>query len=90
MGIRFISVNDDLDSEHTPLCDDISIPIKNIMNEAYCRSLSQKLRAQFRVQRKAGEFLGAFACYGYLKDPADKHKLIIDEYAAMASAPSFN
>ena len=61
----------------------ISIPIKNIMNEAYCRSLSQKLRAQFRVQRKAGEFLGAFACYGYLKDPADKHKLIIDEYAAM-------
>ena len=41
------------------------------MNEAYCRSLSQKLRAQFRVQRKAGEFLGAFACYGYLKDPAD-------------------
>ena len=83
MGIRFISVNDDLDSEHTPLCDDISIPIKNIMNEAYCRSLSQKLRAQFRVQRKAGEFLGAFACYGYLKDPADKHKLIIDEYAAM-------
>ena len=83
MGIRFISVNDDLDSEHTPLCDDISIPIKNIMNEAYCRSLSLKLRAQFRVQRKAGEFLGAFACYGYLKDPADKHKLIIDEYAAM-------
>ena len=53
------------------------------MNEAYCRSLSQKLRAQFRVQRKAGEFLGAFACYGYLKDPTDKHKLIIDEYAAM-------
>lgn len=83
MGIRFISVNDDLDSEHTPLCEEISVPIKNIMNEAYCRSLSQKLRSQFRVQRKAGEFIGAFACYGYLKDPADKHKLIIDEYAAM-------
>ena len=82
MGIRFISVNDDLDSEHTPLCDDISIPIKNIMNEAYCRSLSQKLRAQFRVQRKAGEFLGAFACYGYLKDPEDNMHWIVDEEAA--------
>lgn len=81
-GIRFIAINDDFDSDHSRSGDDIIIPVKNIMNEAYCRELSKKLRKQFKIQRSNGEFLGAFACYGYLKDPDDKHKLIIDEYAA--------
>ena len=81
-GIRFIAINDDVDSEHSTAGDDIIIPIKNIMNESYCRELSKKLRNQFRIQRGNGEFLGAFASYGYCKSPDDKHKLIVDEYAA--------
>ncbi|MCM1508542.1 MAG: recombinase family protein [Ruminococcus flavefaciens] len=81
-GVRFIAINDDVDSEHSNAGDDIIIPIKNIMNESYCRELSKKLRNQFRIQRGNGEFLGAFASYGYCKSPDDKHKLIVDEYAA--------
>lgn len=82
MGVRFISINDDIDSTQASASDDLIIPIKNIMNEDYCRGLSKKLRTQFRVQRSKGEFLGAFACYGYFKSPEDKHRLLIDEYAA--------
>lgn len=81
-GVRFIAINDDIDSEHSAPGDDLIIPIKNIMNESYCRELSKKLRNQFRIQRSNGEFLGAFASYGYCKSPDDKHKLIVDEYAA--------
>lgn len=81
-GVRFIAINDDVDSEHSTAGDDIIIPIKNIMNESYCRELSKKLRNQFRIQRGNGEFLGAFASYGYCKSPDNKHKLIVDEYAA--------
>ena len=82
MGIRFIAINDDVDSGNAKSSDDILVPVKNIMNETYCRELSKKLRRQFRIQRSKGEYLGAFACYGYRKNPEDKHKLIIDEYAA--------
>jgi len=82
MGIRFIAINDDVDSKKNNSSDDILIPVKNIMNESYCRELSKKLRRQFKIQRSNGEYLGAFASYGYRKDPEDKHKLVIDEYAA--------
>lgn len=82
MGIRFIAINDDVDSRKANSGDDILIPVKNIMNESYCRELSKKLRRQFKIQRSNGEYLGAFASYGYRKDPEDKHKLVIDEYAA--------
>ena len=54
-GVRFIAINDDVDSEHSTAGDDIIIPIKNIMNESYCRELSKKLRNQFRIQRSNGE-----------------------------------
>ena len=81
-GVRFIAINDDVDTENEKTGDELLIPIKNIMNETYCRELSKKLRRQFRIQRSNGEYLGAFASYGYCKSPDDKHKLIIDEYAA--------
>ncbi len=81
-GIRFIAINDDVDSEHHSQSDDLLIPVKNLMNETYCRELSRKLRSQFELQRRNGEFLGAFAAYGYRKSPDDKHTLVIDDYAA--------
>lgn len=82
MGIRFIAINDDVDSTKANSSNDILVPVKNIMNESYCRELSKKLRRQFKIQRSNGEYLGAFASYGYRKSPEDKHKLVIDEYAA--------
>lgn len=82
LGIRFIAINDDVDSKNSHAGDDIIIPVKNLMNESYCRELSKKLRRQFKIQRANGEFIGAFACYGYCKSTEDKHKLVLDEYAA--------
>ena len=56
--------------------------IKNIMNDNYCHDMSVKIRTQLETKRKSGECVKNFAPYGYIKDPNDKHKLIIDEYAA--------
>ena len=81
-GIRFIAINDGYDSLQKQQSDDILIPIKNLMNDSYCRELSNKLRMQFQIQRSNGEFLGAFAAYGYLKSSQNKHKLVVDDYAA--------
>lgn len=83
LGVRFIAINDSVDSKQNDQSDDIIIPFKNLINDSYCRDLSIKLRGQFRVQRSNGDFMGAFAYYGYLKSPEDKHKLIPDEYASM-------
>lgn len=82
MGVRFIAINDGYDSTQKKQSDDLLIPIKNLMNDSYCRELSNKLRTQFQIQRSNGEFIGAFAAYGYLKSPHDRHKLVVDDYAA--------
>ena len=82
MGVRFIAINDDVDSENSRVGDDIIVPVKNIMNESYCRELSQKLRRHSKCSAVMGEFLGAFACYGYMKSAEDRHKLVVDEYAS--------
>ena len=52
------------------------------MNDNYCRDISMKIRSQFQVRRKNGEYLGAFAPYGYMKSEDDHTKLEIDPYAA--------
>ena len=79
-GVRFIAVNNNVDSA-TPQDNDFT-PFLNIMNEAYCRDISVKVRTQLEVKRKSGQYIGAFAVYGYLKDETDKNRLVADEYAA--------
>ena len=82
-GIRFIAITDHYDSNNeTSETDMFLIPIKNIMNDNYCRDMSVKIRTQLETKRKLGECVKNFAPYGYIKNPEDKHKLIIDEYAA--------
>ncbi len=82
-GVRFIAINDGYDSlKRKGGADDIVLPFKNLVNDAYCRDISVKIRSQLEVKRRKGEFIGSFAVYGYRKDPANRHKLIIDEYAA--------
>lgn len=83
LGIRFIAINDGFDSirERTS-SDRILISFKNLLNDAYCRDISVKIRSQLEIKRKKGEFIGSFAIYGYCKNPVDRHKLVIDDYAA--------
>lgn len=83
MGVRFIAINDNYDSINgKSSADEILIPFKNLVNDAYLRDTSIKIRSQFEIKRKKGDFVGAFAPYGYQKDVDNRNKLIIDEYAA--------
>lgn len=83
LGVRFIAINDNFDSERERTSsDDLMIPFKNLINEAYCRDISVKIRSQLEIKRKRGEYLGSFAAYGYMKSDKDKNRLVIDEYAA--------
>lgn len=83
LGVRFIAVTDRYDSfESDSGSDDIIVPFKNLINDAYCRDISIKIRSQLDLKRRNGEFIGSFAGYGYVKDPEDHNHLIIDEPAA--------
>ena len=83
MGVRFIAVNDHYDSlKGDGQGDEILVPFKNLINDAYCRDISVKIRSHLEVKRKNGEFIGAFAPYGYQKDGEDRHRLVVDTYAA--------
>ena len=79
-GVRFLSVNDHIDSEKGPY--DMMLPFKNVFNEQYARDISQKVRSAVQSKQQQGAFIGAFASYGYRKDPEDHNKLQIDPCAA--------
>ncbi|MDO5095315.1 MAG: recombinase family protein [Peptostreptococcaceae bacterium] len=78
-NIRFISVNDNYDSENADVSDThLILPIRNFINDSYCRDISMKVKSSKEVKRKNGQFIGAFAPFGYKKDVKDKHKLVVD------------
>ncbi len=81
-GVRFIAVNDNYDSLDNAASDELVVPFKNLINEAYCRDSSVKIRSCLEVKRRRGDFTGAFAVYGYLKDPQNKNHLVVDTFAA--------
>lgn len=82
-SVRFISVTDHYDSltadQNTT---SLVIPIKNFINDSYCRDISCKVKSHQHIRRMQGKFIGAFAAYGYQKDGEDKNRLVPDEYAA--------
>lgn len=80
MGIRFIGVVDGVDTQNA--ANKKSRQINGLVNEWYCEDLSNNIRAVFHQKMKAGQFLGGYAPYGYLKDSNDKYKFIVDEYAS--------
>ena len=81
-GVRFIAVNDYYDSLDNAASDGLIVPFKNLINEAYCRDSSVKIRSCLDVKRRRGDFTGSFAVYGYLKDPQNKNHLVVDAFAA--------
>lgn len=82
-NIRFIAINDGVDSFKNPASTNtILVPFKNLINDEYARDTSIKIKSSLESKKKKGEFIGAFPSYGYIKDPKNKNKLIIDEVAA--------
>lgn len=80
LGIRFIGVADYADTNVKG--NKKARQINGLINEWYCEDLSENIRCVFKAKMEKGQFLGSYAPYGYVKDPADTHKLIIDEEAA--------
>ena len=78
-GIRFIAVNDGIDTlrENNEI-----LPFKNILNEMFSKDIGSKVHTAYMVKAQKGEFTGCLAPLGYKKDPADRHHLLIDEDTA--------
>ncbi|MGO5072070.1 recombinase family protein [Roseburia faecis] len=83
MGIRFISITDGYDSLN---CDDaegaLMIPLKNMINDVYAKDISRKIITSFRARQEKGEFLPAFAPYGYVKSKKVAYRYEIDQETA--------
>lgn len=83
LGVRFIAINDNIDTASgMSASEEMLIPFKNLINDAYCRDISIKVRSHLDIKRKNGQYIGSFAPYGYKKSPENKNQLIIDEPAA--------
>ncbi len=82
-GVRFIAITDNFDSMTADSSESaIVLPVKNFINDSYCRDISAKVRSQKQAKRINGEFIGPFATYGYRKDTHNRNRLVVDEYAA--------
>ena len=79
-GIRFVSLIDNADTANKG--NKKSRQINGLVNEWYLEEMSENIRAVLTSRRKNGFHIGAFAIYGYKKDPDQKGHLIIDEEAA--------
>lgn len=81
MGVRFIAVADQYDSMEKETGNEIIVPFKNLINDAYSRDISIKIRSNLEVKRKRGEYIGAFLSYGYIKSKENKNEIVVDSYA---------
>ena len=82
LGVRFIAVNDGFDSIRPADIDSLETSFKALIYDLYSRDLSRKVRSAKRFRAQQGDFLSPFAPYGYVKDPADRSRLVIDPEAA--------
>ena len=85
LRVRFIALNNGIDTASGVMnaaTQLISVGVTNVINESVAATTSVNVRGTLNMNRKQGKFIGSFPAYGYLKDPNDHHKLIVDEEAA--------
>ena len=80
LDIRFIAINNGVDSANQQ--DSDFTPFLNIINEWYAKDTSKKIRAVFKAKGQSGKPLCTNPPYGYVKDPEEKSRWIIDPEAA--------
>ncbi len=76
---RFVALLDGIDTAED---NNDMLHFRSLMNDYHLRELSNKIKTVLHAKAKQGQFLGAYAPYGYQKSPEDKHRLVIDEYSA--------
>lgn len=68
LGVRFIALTDHYDSDSADMSEtSIILPVKNFINDSYCRDISTKVKSQLEVKRRNGECIASFVVYGYKK-----------------------
>ena len=82
LGLRFISVNDNYDSEAISNNSHLAASLSNIINDFYAKDISRKVFSALRTKMENGEYIGAWEKYGYLKDPDNKNRLIVNPETA--------
>ncbi|MEG3329837.1 recombinase family protein [Streptococcus suis] len=80
--VRFIALNDGVDSNKPNETNSIFLPIKSLMDEMYAADTSKKIRAVIQAKAKAGERVTVNPPYGYLKDPKNPKNWIVDPVAS--------
>lgn len=80
--VRYISVSDGIDTAVRSRANAVVAPMHSLLNEMYAADLSDKIRAALDIKMREGDFIGAFAPYGYQKSPDNKNRLIPDKKAA--------
>jgi len=81
MGVRFVSVNDGYDSDkNSP--NDLMVTLRNIVNDAYIKDISRKIKSTFETKQNNGDFIGWSAPYGFLKSEDNNNRLIVDPETA--------
>ncbi|MFT4107186.1 MAG: recombinase family protein [Lacrimispora sp.] len=86
--VRYISKDDNFDSRYDDY--DVIFQIKNLFNEMYAQDISRKVHSSINDKQRRGSFIGAFAPYGYQKNPENKNELLIDEEAAEVVRSIYN
>lgn len=81
-NVRFIALNDGVDSNKPNETNSIFLPIKSLMDEMYAADTSKKIRAVIQSKARAGERTTTNPPYGYLKDPKNPKNWIIDPVAS--------
>lgn len=79
MGVSVISVDENCEIDSSDYYGDDYLPLKNFYNDMYAKDISKKVRSSLIVKKYNGEFTGKLAPYGYIKNPKDKHKFLIDK-----------
>lgn len=88
--IRYIAIQEQIDTGNSENSNNEYAALNNFINEKYSRDLSKNIRRVYKIKQFAGEYMGGKPVLGYIKDPNDKHKLIIDEEAADIVRKVFN
>ena len=87
-NIRFIAINNGIDSANQT--DSDFTPFLNIINEWYAKDTSKKIKAVMKAKGESGKTLTTIPPFGYMKNPDDKTKWIVDEPAAETVRKVFN
>jgi len=81
LGVRFIAVTEQYDSKTATAALGIDMAMKNLVHDYYSKDLSQKIRSARQAQMKKGEYIAAFALFGYT-NKAERKRLVIDPPSA--------